>query len=105
MCRYFDENSWKLDCVQKAETVRELSTLVSEQVLAQVFDMFCDPMTGGQADEFSLNKARVSRSVNGQMNGEKNSNLIFARFYGDFLLAANSGYVLSEFMEMWQKVI
>jgi len=85
--KYFDENSWKLDCVQKAETVRELSTLVSEQVLAQVFDMFCDPMTGGQADEFSLNKARVSR------------------FYGDFLLAANSGYVLSEFMEMWQKAV
>ena len=59
--RYFDENSWKLDCVQKAETVRELSTLVSEQVLKQVFDMFCDPMSGGQEDEFSLNKARVSR--------------------------------------------
>ena len=41
--------------------MKELSTLVSELVLGQVFDMFCDPMPGGQEDEFSLNKARVSR--------------------------------------------
>ena len=59
--RYFDENSWKLDCVHKAETVTELTSLVSEQVLAQVFDMFCEPMIGGGRDEFSLNKTRVSR--------------------------------------------
>lgn len=85
--KYFDENSWKLDCVHKTETVTELSSLVSEQVLAQVFDMFCEPMIGGGWDEFSLNKTRVSR------------------FYGDFLLAANSGYVLTEFMEMWQKAV
>ena len=61
MYRYFDENSWKLDCVRKAETVSELASLVSDQVLAQVFDMFCEPMTGGEADEYSLNKTRVSR--------------------------------------------
>jgi len=85
--KFFDENSWKLDCVHKAETVRELASLVNEQVLSQVFDVYCEPMTGGEVDEYSLNKARVSR------------------FYGDFLLAANSGYVLSEFMEMWQKAV
>jgi len=85
--KFFDENSWKLDCVHKAETVAELASLVNEQVLSQVFDVYCEPMTGGEADEYSLNKARVSR------------------FYGDFLLAANSGYVLSEFMEMWQKAV
>ena len=28
----------------------------------------------------------------------------YRRFFGDFLLAANSGYVLSEFLDMWQKV-
>ena len=61
MYRYFDENSWKLDCVRKAETVSELASLVNEQVLAQVFDMFCEAMTGGEADEYSLNKTRVSR--------------------------------------------
>ena len=61
MYRYFDENSWKLDCVRKAETVSELASLVSDQVLAQVFDMFCEPMTGGEEDEYSLNKTRVSR--------------------------------------------
>lgn len=61
MYRFFDENSWKLDCVHKAETVRELASLVNEQVLSQVFDVYCEPMTGGEADEYSLNKARVSR--------------------------------------------
>ena len=59
--RFFDENSWKLDCVHKAETVTELASLVNEQVLSQVFDVYCEPMTGGEADEYSLNKARVSR--------------------------------------------
>ena len=28
----------------------------------------------------------------------------FIRFFGDFVMAANSGYVLSEFLDMWQKV-
>jgi len=27
------------------------------------------------------------------------------RFYGDFLLAANTGYLLAEFLEMWQKAV
>ena len=34
---------------------------MNEQVLSQVFDVYCEPMTGGEADEYSLNKARVSR--------------------------------------------
>jgi len=85
--KYFDENSWKLDCVHKKETVSTLSSLVSDQVLDQVFDIYCDPMEGGAEDEFSVNTEKVSR------------------FFGDFLLAANSGYVLDEFLEMWQKAV
>jgi len=85
--KYFDENSWKLDCVQKKETVSTLSSLVSDQVLDQVFDIYCDPMEGGEEDEFSVNKEKVSR------------------FFGDFLLATISGYVLEEFLEMWQKAV
>jgi len=85
--KYFDENSWNLDNVHKIETVSTLSSLEPEQVLSQVFDMFCDPRTGDTEDEFSLNKDKVSR------------------FYGDYLLAVNSGYVLSEFLEMWQKAV
>ena len=63
MYRYFDENSWKLDCVRKAETVSELASLVNEQVLAQVFDMFCEPMAGGEADEYSLRRIVLSINV------------------------------------------
>ena len=77
MDRYFDENSWKLDCVHKKETVSTLSSLVSDQVhyyenlcqchfmssqvLEQVFDIYCDPMEGGAEDEFSVNTEKVSR--------------------------------------------
>jgi len=85
--RYFDENSWKLDCVQKAETVKELSDLVPAELVGQVFDIYCIPMTGGSNDEFSVDRDRV------------------CRFYGDFLLAANTGYQLPEFLEMWQKAV
>jgi len=85
--KFFDENSWKLDCVHKKETVSTLSSLVSDQVLDQVFDIYCDPMEGGEEDEFSVNKEKVSR------------------FFGDFLLATISGYVLEEFLEMWQKAV
>merc|ERR1712096_382951 len=42
---------------------------------------------GGGEDEFSLDTDKV------------------CRFYGDFLLAANTGYLLSEFLEMWQKAV
>ena len=59
--RYFDENSWKLDNVHKEETVSTLSSLVNDQVLGQVFDMFCEPMVGGGQDDFCLNKDKVSR--------------------------------------------
>jgi len=85
--RYFDENSWKLDCVQKAETVKELSDLVPAELVGQVFDIYCNQMTGGSNDEFSVDRDRV------------------CRFYGDFLLAANTGYQLPEFLEMWQKAV
>jgi len=85
--RFFDENSWKFDCVQKAETVLAISDLVPSEVVGQVFDMYCSPMEGGTDDEFSLNTDKV------------------CRFYGDFLLAVNTAYLLTEFLEMWQNAV
>jgi len=85
--RFFDENSWKFDCVGKAETVSALSELVPAQVVSQVFSFYCQPMVGGKEDEFSLDTDKV------------------CRFYGDFLLAANTGYLLAEFLDMWQKAV
>ena len=84
--RFFDENSWKFDCVQKAETVLAISDLVPSEIVGQVFDVYCSPMEGGTDDEFSLNTDKV------------------CRFYGDFLLAVNTAYLLTEFLEMWQNV-
>jgi len=85
--RFFDENSWKFDCVKKSETVIALSELVPKEIVSQVFCIYCDPMVGGETDEFSLHKDKV------------------CRFYGDYLLAANTGFMLSEFLEMWQKAV
>jgi len=85
--RFFDENSWKFDCVQKAETVAALSELVPSQIVSQVFGFYCTPMVGGTQDEFSLDTDKV------------------CRFYGDFLLAANTAYLLAEFLEMWQNAV
>jgi len=82
--KFFDENSWKFDMVHKTETVEALSELVNEEIVSQVFDLYCDKI---DSDDFKLNREKVSR------------------FYGDFLLAANSGYVLPEFLEMWQKAV
>jgi hypothetical protein len=36
--RFFEENSWPLDCVRKKETVETLADLVHPQILSQVFD-------------------------------------------------------------------
>jgi len=85
--RFFDENSWKFDCVHKAETVLAISDLVPSEIVGQVFDVYCSPMEGGTDDEFSLNKDKV------------------CRFYGDFLLAVNTAYLLTEFLEMWQNAV
>jgi len=85
--RFFDENSWGLDCVQKKETIDALGDLVAVDILSQVFDTYCHPMEGGTEDEFSLDKDKV------------------CRFYGDFLLAVNTKYNLAEFLEMWQKAV
>jgi len=85
--RFFDENSWKFDCVLKAETVSALSELVPSQIVSQVFGFYCTPMVGGTEDEFSLDTDKV------------------CRFYGDFLLAANTAYLLAEFLEMWQNAV
>jgi len=82
--KFFDENSWKFDLVHKIETVEALSELVNEEIVSQVFDLYCDKI---ESDDFKLNREKVSR------------------FFGDFLLAANSGYVLPEFLEMWQKAV
>jgi len=82
--KFFDENSWKFDLVHKIETVEALSELVNEEILSQVFELYCDKI---EKDDFKLNREKVSR------------------FFGDFLLAANSGYVLPEFLEMWQKAV
>ena len=64
-----------------------LSALVPAQVVSQVFGFHCQPMVGGKEDEFTLDMDKV------------------CRFYGDFLLAANTGYSLAEFLDMWQKVL
>jgi len=85
--KYFEENSWGLDCVHREETVATLSSLVHSDVLVRVFDFYTLPLQGGHTDDFSVNQEKVSR------------------FFGDFLLAANSGYVLSEFLDMWQKAV
>jgi len=85
--RFFDENSWKFDCVLKSETVSALADLVPAEIVDQVFCFYCDHMQGGKEDEFSLDTDKV------------------CRFYGDFLLAANTGYLLSEFLDMWQKAV
>jgi hypothetical protein len=37
--RFFEENSWPLDCVRKKETVETLDDLVHPQILSQVFDI------------------------------------------------------------------
>jgi len=87
MLKLFNDNSWPLDCVKKKETVQSLSDLVNDQIVSQVFDIYCSPMKGGDEDEFSLNKEKVSR------------------FYGDFLLVDGSSFALDEFMDMWQKAL
>jgi len=85
--RFFDENSWGLDCVRKRETVETLGDLVPKEIVDQVFDVYCGPMEGGSNDEFSLDKDKV------------------CRFYGNFLLAVNTKYNLTEFLDMWQKAV
>ena len=59
--RFFDENSWKFDCVQKVETISALSELVPADIVSQVFSFYCQPMVGGGEDEFSLDTDKVCR--------------------------------------------
>ena len=42
--KLFNDNSWPLDCVKKKETVESLSDLVNDQIVSQVFDIYCSPM-------------------------------------------------------------
>ncbi len=44
MLKLFNDNSWPLDCVKKKETVQSLSDLVNDQIVSQVFDIYCSPM-------------------------------------------------------------
>jgi len=83
--RFFEENSWPLDCVRKQETVDTLKDLADESILGQVFDIYCYPMTGGQPDEYSLDTTKVSR------------------FYGDYLLV--SVFTVDEFLHIWCKAV
>lgn len=85
--RYFDENSWKYDCVIKSDTVTALASLVPKEITRQVFDIYCSPLEGGEEGEYSLDKDKV------------------CRFYGNFMLAASTSYLLTEFLEMWQKAV
>lgn len=85
--RFFNESSYKLDCVKKSETVEAIKELVPEGLVSQVFDIYCDKMEGGDEDEHNVNNNKV------------------CRFYGDFLLAPTSGFNLSEFLEMWQGAV
>ena len=62
--RYFDENSWRLDCVHKKETVSTLSGLVDEEVVSQVFDLYTRPLQESGTDDFSVNQEKISRYRN-----------------------------------------
>ena len=67
--------------------IRILGSLtVLRKVVSQVFGFYCQPMVGGK-HKFTLDMDKV------------------CRFYGHFLLAANTGYLLAEFLDMWQKVL
>jgi len=85
--RYFDEQSWKYDCVKKYHVVTALADLVPKEITRQVFDIYCSPLEGGEPGEYSLDKDKV------------------CRFYGYFLLSASTKYLLSEFLDMWQKAV
>jgi len=85
--RYFDEQSWKYDCVKKYHVVTALADLVPKEITKQVFDIYCSPLEGGEIGEYSLDKYKV------------------CRFYGYFLLSASTRYLLSEFLDMWQKAV
>ena len=61
--RFFDENSWKFDLVHKNETVEALSELVNEEIVSQVFDLYCDKL---ESDDFKLNREKVSRYYSDQ---------------------------------------
>jgi len=85
--RFFDENSWNLDCVKKKETVEALKDLVPDSLVSQVFDIYCDIMDGGDGDEYLVNNDKV------------------CRFYGDYLLSSASSFNLAEFSTMWQEAV
>jgi len=87
LMRFFDENSWSLDCVKKQESLESLNDLVDPEILPQVFDMYCTPMPGGTEDEFSVDKDKV------------------CRFYGDCLLFPGTNLIVDEFLDMWQKAV
>ena len=42
LCRFFDENSWSLDCVKKSETVEALSDLEPSEIVSQVDKLLFD---------------------------------------------------------------
>ena len=64
LSRYFDENSWGLDCVHKKETVSTLSGLVAEEVVSQVFNFYTRPLLEESGtDDFSVNQEKISRYI------------------------------------------
>ena len=86
LLRFFDENSWPLDCVKKQESIETLKDLVNEEILCQVFDIYCAPLEGAEEEGYSLDKDKV------------------CRFFGVFLLFPGTNFTVDEFLDMWQKV-
>eukprot|EP00088_Acartia_fossae_P028421 TRINITY_DN2922_c0_g1_i1.p1 TRINITY_DN2922_c0_g1~~TRINITY_DN2922_c0_g1_i1.p1 ORF type:complete len:403 (-),score=76.25 TRINITY_DN2922_c0_g1_i1:537-1745(-) len=87
LVKFFDDNSWKLDCVYKQETVDTLADLVDKEILSQVFDFYCSPMQGGTDDEFSVEKEKISR------------------LFGNYLLTQTSTFAYNDFMDIWEKSV
>lgn len=89
--RFFAENSWQWDCVNKADTVTALADLVPREICRQVFDIYCNPLEGGEVGEYSVDTDKLSR------------------FFGHYLLATGTGtntrYNLPEFLEMWSNAV
>ena len=54
--RFFDDNSWPMDSVKKQETMEELKDLVNEDILEQVFLLYCRPADNDDEDSFAVDQ-------------------------------------------------
>jgi len=85
--RFFDDNSWPMDSVKKQETMEELKDLVDEDILEQVFLLYCRPADNDDEDSFAVDQDKV------------------CRFFGNYLLTPGSNFTADDFLDMWQKAV